>query len=112
MDRQRVKSRESGRQTVRRLWWMVFGVETGRYVGRRGQIRKGFVQEPCFKFEANELWRNNKGCGFGEFVGWLRLLWLCWREFVLKRRDRQLWLFSWGANEAEISFKHSVLVGV
>src|SRR6218665_1501749 len=30
MDRQRSRSRESGRQTVRRLWWMVFGVETGR----------------------------------------------------------------------------------
>ena len=30
IDRQRVRSRESGRQTVRRLWWMVFGVETER----------------------------------------------------------------------------------
>ena len=30
IDRQRVRFRESGRQTVRRLWWMVFGVETGR----------------------------------------------------------------------------------
>src|SRR6218665_1862068 len=29
IDRQRSRSRESGRQTVRRLWWMVFGVETG-----------------------------------------------------------------------------------
>src|SRR6218665_2174715 len=27
-DRQRSRSRESGRQTVRRLWWMVFGVES------------------------------------------------------------------------------------
>ena|SRR6218665_1082606 len=36
IDRQRSRSRESGRQTVRRLWWMVFGVETGREVrGRR-----------------------------------------------------------------------------
>ena len=33
IDRQRVRSRESGRQTVRRLWWMVFGVGTGREVG-------------------------------------------------------------------------------
>src|SRR6218665_2639121 len=32
IDRQRSRSRESGRQTVRRLWWMVFGVETGREV--------------------------------------------------------------------------------
>ena len=30
IDRQRSRSKESGRQTVRRLWWMVFGVETGR----------------------------------------------------------------------------------
>src|SRR6218665_1644587 len=30
IDRQRSRSRELGRQTVRRLWWMVFGVETGR----------------------------------------------------------------------------------
>src|SRR6218665_1272421 len=35
-DRQRVRSRESDRQTVRWLWWMVFGVETGREVGRSG----------------------------------------------------------------------------
>ena len=36
IDKQSVRSRESCRQTVRRLWWMVFGVETGREVGRRG----------------------------------------------------------------------------
>jgi len=28
----------------------VFGVETGREVGRRGQIRIGFVEEQCFRF--------------------------------------------------------------
>ena len=32
IDRQGVRSRESGRQTLRRLWWMVFGIETGREV--------------------------------------------------------------------------------
>jgi len=32
IDRQWSRSRESGRQTVRRLWWMVLGVETGREV--------------------------------------------------------------------------------
>jgi len=57
IDRQWVRSR----QTVRRLWWMVFRVETGREVGRRGQIRKGFVEEQCFKFGMKELWRDNKG---------------------------------------------------
>src|SRR6218665_1628010 len=30
IDSQGSRSRDSGRQTVRRLWWMVFGVETGR----------------------------------------------------------------------------------
>ena len=54
IDRQRVRSRELGRQTVRRLWWMVFGVETGREVGGRGQIRIGFVEEQCFKFGVKE----------------------------------------------------------
>src|SRR6218665_2419679 len=32
IDMQRSRSRESVRQTVKRLWWMVFGVETGREV--------------------------------------------------------------------------------
>src|SRR6218665_2502722 len=27
----------SDSESVRRLWWMVFGVETGREIGRRGQ---------------------------------------------------------------------------
>src|SRR6218665_311938 len=36
INRQRSRCRESGRQTVRRLWWMVLGVETGREArGRR-----------------------------------------------------------------------------
>src|SRR6218665_3903920 len=36
IDRQGSRFRESGRQLVRRLWWMVLGVETGREVwGRR-----------------------------------------------------------------------------
>jgi len=39
----------------------VFGVEAGREVGRRGQIRIGFVEERCFKFGAKELWRDRKG---------------------------------------------------
>ena len=60
IDRQRFRSRESGRQTVRRLWWMVFGVKTGSEVGRRGQIRIGFVEEQCFKFGVKELWRESK----------------------------------------------------
>ena len=48
-------------QTVRWLWWMVFGVETGRKVGRIGQIRIGFVEEQYFKFGVKELWRDSQG---------------------------------------------------
>ena len=40
---------------------MVFGVETGKEVGRRGQIRIEFVEEQCLKFGVKELWRNSKG---------------------------------------------------
>jgi len=39
----------------------MFRVETGREVGRRGQIRQGFVEEQCFKFGMKELWRDSKG---------------------------------------------------
>ena len=42
------------------LWWMVFGVETGMEVGRRGQVRIGFVEEQCFEFGVKELWRDSK----------------------------------------------------
>jgi len=34
---------------------MVFGVVTGREVGRRGQIRTGFFEEQCFKFGVKEI---------------------------------------------------------
>jgi len=64
IDRQRSKSRESGRQTVRRLWWMVFGVETEREVWGRRWIRIGFAEEQCFQFGVKELWRDGKGIGF------------------------------------------------
>ena len=43
--RQRVRSRESGRQTVRRLCWMVFAVQAGRKAGRRGWVRIWFVEK-------------------------------------------------------------------
>jgi len=39
---------------------MVFGVETGREVGRREQIRIGFIEEKCFQFGVKELWRDVK----------------------------------------------------
>jgi len=39
----------------------MFGVETGREVGRRGQIRIGFVEEQRFKFGVKELWRDSNG---------------------------------------------------
>ena len=44
--RQRVRSKNSGVQTFRRLWWIVFGVETGMDVCRRGwiRIRSGWIR--------------------------------------------------------------------
>jgi len=39
------KSRESGKQTDRRLRWMVFGVETTRLTGRSIGFRIGFGKE-------------------------------------------------------------------
>ena len=36
--RQRVRSRESGRKTIRGLWKMVFGVETGGVQGEEDEL--------------------------------------------------------------------------
>jgi len=58
IDRRLVRSKESGRQAVR--WWMVFGVEMGRNVRRRGRIKMIFVEEQCFQFGMKELWRDRK----------------------------------------------------
>ena len=33
-----------------------------------------------------ELWRDGKGRGLSELVGWVRHLSQCWREFVPERR--------------------------
>jgi len=38
---------------------MVFGVDTGREVEGRGQIRIEYAEEQCFKFGLKELWRVN-----------------------------------------------------
>ena len=47
IDRQRVRSRESGRQTVRRLWWMVFGVAGGSLF-QRGWAAMAMEQSASF----------------------------------------------------------------
>jgi len=36
---------------------MVFEIEKRRKIGRRGQIRIGFVEEQCFKLGVKELLR-------------------------------------------------------
>jgi len=42
---------------------MVFGVETGREVGRRGQIRKGFVEEnDQMSISVREIWMLLSNC--------------------------------------------------
>ena len=50
IDRQGSRSRESARETVRWLRWMVFSVETAREVGGRGGIRIGLLKKECFQF--------------------------------------------------------------
>src|SRR5688572_30665250 len=44
------KSRQSGRQTVRRLRWMMFRVEMAREVRGGEGIGIGFVKKQCFQF--------------------------------------------------------------
>src|SRR6218665_3294286 len=73
--------------TVRRLWWMVLGVEMGRAGWERRRISIGFAKEQHFQFGVKELWRNGKGRGLSSFIGWVRYLSQCWREFVPERRD-------------------------
>jgi len=34
-----------------------------------------------------ELWRDSKGRGLSELVGWVRYLSQCWRELVPERQD-------------------------
>ena len=65
---------------------MVFGVEAGREVGRRGWLGIRFAEEQRFKFGVKELWTDSKRWGFVEFVGWVGYLSQCWLEFVPKRR--------------------------
>ena len=57
IDRQRVISRESDGYGG---WCLEFGVETVMEAERRGWIRTGFVEEPCFQFGVKELWRDSK----------------------------------------------------
>jgi len=38
---------------------MVFGVKTGREVGRRGWIRIEFFREQYFQFGVRKLWRDS-----------------------------------------------------
>jgi len=40
--------------TDRRLWWMVFGVDTRREAWRRICIKRGFAKEECFQFLVNQ----------------------------------------------------------
>src|SRR6218665_617113 len=56
-------------------------------------IRIGFAKEQCFQFGVKALWRDGKGRGLSELVGWVRYLSQCWRKFVPERRDS----YSYGA---------------
>src|SRR6218665_876190 len=59
-----------------------------RWGGRDGEDdESGFAKEQCFQFGVKELWRDGKGRGLSELVGWVRYLLQCWREFVPEKRD-------------------------
>ena len=76
--------RESGSRTIRRLWWMAFGVETAMEVGK--EDASGLLKSIVLSLElVKQLWRDSKRRGFGEFVGWVRYLSQYWREFVPRR---------------------------
>src|SRR6218665_2025253 len=47
---------------------------------------KFLLSGQCFQFGVKELWRDGKGRGLNELVGWVRHLSQCWREFVPERR--------------------------
>src|SRR6218665_167637 len=48
---------QAGRKADRQ--WMLFGVKTGREVGRRGWIRIEFFREQYFQFGVRKLWRDS-----------------------------------------------------
>ena len=50
-----LRVRQADSQTLR---WVVFGVETGREVRRRGRTRIGFAKEQRFQFGVKEPWRD------------------------------------------------------
>src|SRR6218665_2760666 len=50
---------------------MVLGAEAGREVWGRRRIRIGFAKEQRFQFGVKELWRDGKGRGLSELVGWV-----------------------------------------
>ena len=44
----------------------------GRYGEDDESDRIGFAKEQCFQFGMKELWRDGKGRGLSELVGWVR----------------------------------------
>src|SRR6218665_2561393 len=54
---------QAGRQTVSLLWWMVFGVETGREARGRRWFMIGFVEEQC-----KPLWNSRPGRSRPQFT--------------------------------------------
>src|SRR6218665_2293338 len=93
IDRKRSRSRESGRQTDGYGGWCL----ELRRGGRHGDDdESGFTKEQCFQFGVKELWRDGKGRGSSELVGWVRYLSQCRREVVPERRGRYR---HWGVGE-------------
>ena len=68
---------------------MVLGVERGWEVRGRDRTRIEFAKEQRFQFGVRVVpWRDGKGRGLSELVGWVRYLSSqYWREFLPKRGD-------------------------
>src|SRR6218665_1014223 len=58
-------------------------------------MRIGFAKGQCFQFGVKELWRDGKGRGLSELVGWVRHLSQCLREFVPERRGIHASMYAW-----------------
>jgi len=81
IDRQRSSSRESGRQTVRRLWWMVLEVEMGREVwGSLSLSQQKMFRHMHSKIYNTILYFNTKS----EFLDFIYRLWLRDHQTALK----------------------------
>jgi len=92
----RSRSREAGIQTVRRLWWMVFGVQRGSKVWGRGWIKVyDLLKSSVFSFEWKSYGKVQERYGKlarGEF--WLSMILYEWGKCKSKNRALPILVFA------------------